>query len=123
MSFTIETRNQAYLVFNKVEGASCDFAEQLLTLGVDRVVGRALAMEWASAKYHAPIKVGQRGLMLPRDSAAEKAMNRVIRFIWPLESATPKKKAKRSKVDPIEALIKKINGLTPAQRRRIRAAI
>jgi hypothetical protein len=122
MSFTIETRNQAYLIFNKVEGASCDFAEQLLVLGVDRVVGRALAMEWASAKYHTPITMGQRGLMLPQDSNARKAMHRVIEFIWPSESATPKK-ATRNQIDPVAALIKKINALTPAQRRRIRAAI
>lgn len=121
MSFTIETRNHAYMIFNKVEGASCDFAEQLLVLGVDRVVGRALCMEWASTKHKTPIAMGQRGLMLPQDSAARKAMSRVIGFIWPSES-TPKKKT-RSKVDPIEALIKKINALTPAQRRRIRAAI
>ena len=123
MSFTIETRNQAYLIFNKVEGASCDFAEQLLVLGVDRVVGRALCMEWASTKHKTPISNGQRGLMLPQDSTARKAMNRVIAFIWPSESATPKKASKRDEVDPVEALIKKINKLTPAQRRRIRAAI
>ena len=122
MSFTIETRNQAYTIFNSIEGTSCDLAEKLLGMGVDRVVGRALAMEWASAKYHAPIKVGQRGLTLPRDSAAHKAMVRVCYFIWPAESATPKKST-RNTTDPVEALIKKINALTPAQRRRIRAAI
>jgi hypothetical protein len=120
--FTIETRNMAYQVFNAVEGASCDFAEQLLVLGVDRVVGRALCMEWAAEKYKVRLSMGQRGLMLPRNSAAEQAFYRVVAFVWPAVSATPKK-AKRSKVDPIEALIKKINALTPAQRRRIRAAI
>jgi len=123
MSLTIETRNQAYLIFNAVNDTACDFAEKLLGMGVDEAVGRALAMEWASAKYHTPITMGQRGLMLPQGSNARSAMNRVIGFIWPSESATPKKKAKRSAVDPVEALIKKINALTPAQRRRIRAAI
>ena len=122
MSFTIETRNQAYMIFNAVNDTACNFAEKLLGMGVDATVGRALAMEWASAKYKAPIKVGQRGLTLHRDSAAHKAMVRVCYFIWPVESATPKKST-RNKVDPVEALIKKINALTPAQRRRIRAAI
>jgi len=117
-----QIRNHAYMVFNKVDNTSVDFAGELLTLGVDRVVGRALAMEWAAQKYKTRITMGQRGLMLPRDSAAEKAMNRVIRFIWPIESATPKKST-RNTTDPVEALIKKINALTPAQRRRIRAAI
>ena len=123
MSFTIETRNQAYLIFNAVSDTGTTFAVELAALGVDEVVGRALAMEWASAKYKTRITMGQRGLMLPQGSTARSAMNRVIGFIWPSESATPKKKAKRSKVDPIEALIKKINALTPQQRRRIRAAI
>lgn len=122
MSFTIETCNQAYMIFNKVEGASCDFAEKLLELGVDRFVGRALAQQWASAKYKTPLKMGQRGLMLPQGSNARSAMNRIIAFIWPSESATPKK-ATRNTTDPVEALIAKINKLTPAQRRRIRAAI
>jgi hypothetical protein len=122
MSFTIETRNQAYLIFNAVEGASCDFAEKLLEMGIDRVVGRALCMEWAAEKYKVRLVMGERGLKLPRNSAAEQAFYRVCSFVWPAVSATPKK-AKRSKVDPVEALIKKINALTPAQRRRIRAAI
>jgi hypothetical protein len=113
-------KNKAYLIFNAVEGASCDFAEQLLVLGVDRVVGRALAMEWASAKYKTPIVVGQRGANLPWGSAAQKAHSRVCLFVWPNES---KATAKRNTTDPVEALIKKINKLTPAQRRRIRAAI
>ena len=122
MSLTIETRNQAYLIFNRVDDTSVDFAEKLLTLGVDRVVGRALAMEWAAAKYKTPISMGQRGLMLPQDSAARKAMLRVIGFIWPSESATPKKST-RNQIDPVAALIKKISALTPQQRRRIKAAI
>jgi hypothetical protein len=122
MSLTIETRNQAYVIFNKVSDTACDFAEKLLGMGVDETVGRALCMEWASAKYKTPITMGQRGLRLPEGSAARMAMFRVVSFIWPSQT-TPKKKAKRSKVDPIEALIKKINALTPQQRRRIRAAI
>ena len=118
-----QIRNHAYMVFNKVADTGTTFAVELAALGVDEVVGRALAMEWAAAKYKAPITMGQRGLMLPQGSAARMAMFRVISFIWPSESATSKKKAKRNTTDPVEALIKKINALTPAQRRRIRAAI
>jgi len=117
-----QIRNHAYMIFNRVADTGTTFAVELAALGVDEVVGRALAMEWASAKYKTPITMGQRGLMLPQGSAARMAMFRVVSFIWPSESATPKK-AKRSKTDPVEALIKKINALTPAQRRRIKAAI
>jgi len=123
MNMEIEVRNQAYLIFNTIENASCDFAEKLLAMGIDRVIGRVLAMEWASEKHGTRIvQGGQRGPALPAGSAAQKAYSRVCLFVWPAESATPSK-AKRTKVDPVEALIAKINKLTPAQRRRIRAAI
>ena len=125
MNMEIEVRNQAYLIFNQVDDSSCDFAEKLLALGVDRVVGRVLAMEWSAQKHKVSITPGQRGLMLPRNSAAEQAFRRVVAFVWPATSATPNtpKKVKRSQIDPVVALIAKINKLTPAQRRRIRAAI
>jgi hypothetical protein len=122
MSFTIETRNQSYLIFNAVEGASCDFAEKLLTLGVDRVVGRVLAMEWASEKYGTRIVVGQRGAALPAGSAAQKAHSRVCLFVWPAESATAKK-AKRGQTDPVEKLLAAYGKLTAGQKRSFKAGI
>ena len=122
MNFTIETRNQAYLVFNAVEGSSVDFAEQLLVLGVDRVVGRVLAMEWASEKYKVRLVTGQRGLMLPRNSAAEQAFYRVCGFVWPAVSATTKK-VKRSNSDPVAALLKRYAKLTAGQKRSFKAGL
>ena len=122
MSFTIETRNQAYLIFNQVDDTACDFAEKLLTLGIDRVVGRVLAMEWASTKYGTRIVVGQRGAALPAGSAAQKAHSRVCLFVWPAVSATPKK-AKRNQTDPVEALLKRYAALTAGQKRSFKAAL
>ena len=122
MSFTIETRNQAYMIFNNVEGASCDFAEKLLGLGVDRVVGRALCMEWAAEKYKVRLVTGQRGLMLPRNSAAEQAFYRVVAFVWPAVSATAKK-VKREQTDPVAKLLAAYGKLTAGQKRSFKAAL
>lgn len=122
MNFTIETRNQAYLVFNTVENMSCDFAEKLLTLGVDRVIGRVLAMEWASEKYGTRIVVGQRGAALPAGSAAQKAHSRVCLFVWPAVSATPTK-TKRNQTDPVAKLLAAYGKLTAGQKRSFKAGL
>ena len=116
-----QLKNHAYMIFNKVDTTSTDFAVELAALGVDRVVGRALALEWASEKYHTPIINGQRGATLKRDSAAHKAWQRVVSFIWPNEASG--KAGKRNSADPVEKLIRQCLKLTAAQRRRIKAAI
>ena len=116
-----QLKNHAYMIFNRVDTTSTDFAVELAALGVDRVVGRALALEWASEKYHSPIIAGQRGATLKRDSAAHKAWQRVVSFIWPNEASG--KRGKRNAVDPVEKLIRQCLKLTAAQRRRIKAAI
>jgi len=122
MSFTIETRNQAYLIFNNVDTVSVAFAEKLLGMGVDRVVGRVLCMEWAAEKYKVRLVTGQRGLMLPRNSAAEQAFHRVVAFVWPAVSATPKK-VKRGQTDPVAALLARYGKLTAGQKRSFKAAL
>jgi len=123
MNMEIEVRNQAYLIFNTIENASCDFAEKLLELGIDRVIGRALCMEWASAKHGTRIvQGGQRGPALPAGSAAQKAFSRVCLFVWPAESATPSK-AKRSNTDPVAKLLAAYGKLTAGQKRSFKAGI
>jgi hypothetical protein len=117
-----DIKNKAYLVFNRVEGSSISFAEELLAFGVDRVVGRALAMEWASEKYKTPIVVGQRGANLPWGSAAQKAHSRVCLFVWPTVSATPSK-TKRSQTDPVALLLKRYATLTAGQKRSFKSAL
>lgn len=117
-----DIKNKAYLIFNQVEGSSVDFAEKLLEMGVDRVVGRALAMEWASDKYKTRIVTGQRGAALPAGSAAQKAHSRVCLFVWPAVSATAKK-VKRSNTDPVAKLLAAYGKLTAGQKRSFKAGI
>jgi hypothetical protein len=102
-------RKAVYAVFNAADEKSTNFAVQLAAMGVDQPAARALALEWASEKYHAPLRMGQRGMTLPRDSAAAKAAQRVMAIIYPRgsEGVDCKSAQKRSSTDPVEALLKR----------------
>ena len=79
-------------------------------------------MEWAAKKHGVAIKQGQRGATLPRDSAAERAMNRVLQVCFP---SADLKSAKRTanKVDAVDALLKKYQALTASEKRRFLKSI
>jgi hypothetical protein len=116
-------RKAVYAVFNAADESSTSYAEKLAALGVDQPAARAMSLEWASEKYRAPLRMGQRGMTLPRDSAAAKAAQRVMSIIYPRGSEGDGKAGKRNAVDPVEKLIRQCLKLTAAQRRRIKAAI
>lgn len=72
-------QSKANAVFDAADNASASFATKLAELGLDsRAAAKPFAIKWAAAKYHAKVESGQRGDKLPRDSAAEKAMHRVL---------------------------------------------
>ena len=119
-------RKAVYAVFNAADESSTSYAEKLAALGVDQPAARAMSLEWASEKYRAPLRMGQRGMTLPRDSAAAKAAQRVMSIIYPRGSEGDGKRGKRGKrnsADPVEKLIRQCLKLSAAQRRRIKAAI
>ena len=106
-----------FAVFNDADNSSASFADRLLSLGIaSRVDAKPLAMEWAAAKHKAKIVQGQRGAMLPRDSAAEKAMHRVLAVCFPKADA-PKKPKVSNKADPVAKLIKAYAELSAGQKR------
>ena len=73
-----------HLVFTDADNMSLNFAERLFALGIaDKKTAKPFAMAWASKKYNVEIENGQRGQKLPRDSAAEKAMQRVLKLCFP----------------------------------------
>jgi len=116
-------RVAVFAVFNDADKSSASFAERLLALGIgSRADARPLAMEWAAKKHGVAIKQGQRGATLPRDSAAERAMNRVLQVCFP---SADLKSAKRTanKVDPVESLLKKYQALTASEKRRFLKSI
>ena len=112
-----------FAVFNDADNSSASFAERLLKLGIgDRATAKPLAMEWAANKHKVAIEQGQRGAKLPRDSAAEKAMNRVLQVCFP-SADLPQRAGKAHKTDNVAKLLKAYEGLTAAERRRFLAAI
>lgn len=121
---TAINKTAIFAVFTDADKSSASFAERLFALGVaDRATAKPLAMEWAAKKYGVTIEQGQRGAKLPRDSAAEKAMNRVLGLCFPatdLPKATP---AASNQQDVVAKLLKAYAKLTPAEKRKFKAAI
>jgi hypothetical protein len=118
-------RSAVFAVFNDADKSSASFTERLLELGIaSRTDAKPLAMEWASKKYDAQIKEGQRGMtFVKRDTAAERAMNRVLGVCFPSADMPKSGKAVANKVDDVAKLLKKFNELTGAQKRRFLASI
>jgi hypothetical protein len=106
-------------VFEAVDNTSTSFTERLFVLGVcTRAIARPLAMQWAAKKYNVRVVAGQRGDTLPRDSAADKAMRRVLDVCFPNADAPRSQVTSAKKVDPVVTLVKKYAALTGAEKRR-----
>jgi hypothetical protein len=117
---------EACKVFELADNSSASFAARLAAIGLDdRAAAKPVAMAWAAQKYEAVIEAGQRGFKLPRDSAAEKAMYRVLDVCFPREEAFSVKSSDQA--DPVAALLKsfgkKYDALTPGQKRSVKAGI
>lgn len=105
-------------VFEAVDKSSTSFTERLLALGVGtRAIAYPLAMQWASKRYNDKIVSGQRGDRLTRDSAADKAMRRVLDVCFP-SAERPQSTKSANKVDVVTSLLKKYAALTGAEKRR-----
>lgn len=105
-------QDKANAIFDLADDASASFAVKLAELGIaTRADAKPFAMTWAAKKYHARIEQGQRGDKLPRDSAAEKAMQRVLAAIY--GSDNPFAGGKRSNDESValpRGLVKKLKG-------------
>ena len=106
-------------VFELVDNQSTSFTEKLFVLGVcTRAIARPLAVQWAAKKYGVQVLKGQRGDTLPRFSAAEQAVKRVLDTCFP-QAELPKSTSKSaSKADVVTSLLKKYAALTGAEKRR-----
>ena len=114
-------RKAVFAVFNDADNESASFAVRLMELGIaSRAEAKPFAMEWAADKYKVKVTQGQRGPMLPRDSASEKAMNRVLQVCYPSADAPKPKtpKATADKSDPVALLFKKWQALSASEKRR-----
>lgn len=117
MNATIN-KSAVFAVFNDADTSSASFADRLFALGIgDRATAKPLAMEWAAKKYRVAIEKGQRGDKLPRDSAAEKAMNRVLSLCFPGADLPKTKPGTSKQTDPVAKLLAAYAKLTPAEKR------
>ena len=132
-------RVAVFAVFNDADNVSASLAERLMELGIaSRAEAKPFAMEWSiedckrkAIKAGKPVPTvklvnGQRGLTYSvRDSAAERACNRVLEVCYPKADAPKPKtpKATANKTDPVEALLKKFKALTASEKRRFLKAV
>lgn len=116
--------NAIFAVFTDADNKSASFAERLLALGIgDRKTARPFAMQWAANKYGVAIVKGLQGDKLPRDSAAEKAMNRVLGLCFPSVDMPRANTSASNKTDPVKSLLARYTKLTPAEKRRFLASL
>ena len=122
MTKSINT-NAVNAVFNAADAAPANLASKLFDLGIfTRNDARPHAIKWAAEKYGAKIIKGQRGDTLPQDSAALKAVTRVLAVIFPsVDIAQPKVSV--NKVDPVKSLVTRFGKLSKAEQRRFLASI
>ena len=118
-------RPAVFAVFNDADNESASFAVRLMELGIaSRAEAKPFAMEWASKKHGEAIKQGQRGATFAkRDSAAEKAMNRVLQVCYPSADKPKSGKQTANKTDAVEAVLKKYQALTASEKRRFLKSI
>ena len=118
-------RNAVYAVFNLADNSSASFTEKLLEQGIaSRAEATPFAMEWASEKYEAKLKEGQRGMtFVKRNTDAERAMNRVLQVCFPSADLKKSGKPSANKVDEVAKLLKKYQALTAVEKRRFLKSI
>ena len=118
-------RVAVYAVFDLADKSSASFAERLLAEGIgSRSDAKPLAIEWASKKYNAQIKEGQRGMtFVKRNTDAERAMNRVLQVCFPSADLKKSGKATANKVDAVAKLLKAYTSLTAVEKRRFLKSI
>ena len=106
-------------VFELVDNQSTSFTEKLFALGVcTRAIARPLAVQWAATKYGVKVIKGQRGDTLPRFSAAEQAVKRVLDVCFPSAERPQSTSKSANKTDAVTSLLKKYAALTGAEKRR-----
>ena len=112
-------RKAIYAVFTDADNQSASFATRLMEYGIaSRAMAKPFAMEWAAKKYGVSITQGLQGAKLPRDSAAEKAMNRVLSLCYPAVDTPKPKKTSVNKADPVAKLFTQWKALSAAEKRR-----
>ena len=113
-----------YAVFNEADDVSPSLAAVLMQHGIDsRKAAYPFAVQWAAEKHNTKVIQGQRGVTLPQNSAAIKAVTRVLNTIYPSVDTAKPKTTSSNKVDAVKSLVTRFGKLTAAEKRRFLAAI
>lgn len=112
-------------VFELADNSSVSFAKKLSVLGLGtREDAKPIAMAWAAQKYNEAIVQGQRGAKLAKtNSAAERAMYRVLDVCFPREATVGAKVQAASSQDVVAKLAKQYGKLDAKQRKAFMKAI
>lgn len=111
--------------FELADNSSASFADALLKAGLaSRSEARPYVMAWAIAKYPGTsLKEGQRGITYTqRDSAAERAVNRVLAVCFP-SADLPKATGRKHTQSAVEKLVAAYEKLSAAEKRSFKAKI
>ena len=122
-------KKAVFAVFDAAESQSVALATQLMELGIGcKADAEPLCMEWASKKYSAPIRKGQRGEGFDRTTkqgnAAYMAVYHVLAFLYavPKAGAVVKDEKAKPKFNAEKAAKQLKQRYTKAQLEKILAA-
>lgn len=129
-------KKAVFAIFDAAEDQSVALATQLMEQGIGcKADAEPLCYEWASAKYKAPLKKSQRGVLIdgvlkgfdrttPQGNAAYMAVYRVLAFLYavPKAGAVVKDEKAKPKFDAAKAAKQLKARYTKAQLEKILAA-
>lgn len=113
-------KSAVFAVFNDADKLSASFADRLLSLGLaDKAMAKPFALEWAGKKYGEDVTDGK----LPRNSAAERAMYRVLGVCFPSADQPTAQKSGNANPSKVEKLLAAYLKLDGAQKRSFKAQL
>lgn len=124
---TIATnKTQAFAALNKFANARVELIQALHDAGYTLETARGVVIEWACGKTGAAFNVSKTGKVM-LDSAHPKyeAAKTTVRDVMLMIQGTTRhaSSGKKAPADPVEQAIKALSKLTPAQLRKVLAAV
>jgi len=119
-------KTAAFAALNKFASSRVQLIQALHDAGYTLESARGVVIEWACAKTGASFNVSKSGkVMLDSKAANYEAAKTTVRDVMHMVEGTTRhaSSAKKAPIDPVEAAIKALAKLTPAQLRKVLAAV
>ena len=123
---TSSNKTAAFAALNKFANARVQLIQALHDAGYTLESSRGVVIEWACAKTGAAFNVSKSGkIMLDSKAANYEAAKTTVRDVMHMVEGTTRhaSSGKKAPIDPVEAAIKALGKLTPAQLRKVLAAV